>query len=732
MIGAMRRREKKRPPGWFSLSFILSLFFFSTAAFGEPPVLKAIRVECGPVLDGSLEDTVWAQAIPFTDFRMVFPREGDPTEKTELRILYDDANLYLGIFCFDSQSDRVCANTMAHDAADEGEDDDTIKVLLDPFLDRRNAYIFLVNACGARSEGLAFGEHASLNWDGIWDARSKIQRDGWSCEIKIPFKTISFKPGLPHWGLNVERYIPRKQETIRLSAVKKDNFFNNAAEAAPLEGLHDLRLGTGITFRPYGTTRALQNHLVPGSASYQWDGGFDIYKNFTPNFVGAFSYNTDFAETEVDERRVNLTRFPLYFPEKRTFFLEGSEIFNFGTTRSESFAPFFSRRIGLYLGNQIPVVFGMKVFGRLGGTNLALLDVMTEKFNTLSSQNFFAGRVYQNILSESKVGAIFTSGSPTGERNTLAGFDLIYQTSRFRGNQNLLVGGWYVHNWNEIRTGRHHGFGFKIDYPNDLWDIVTSYSYYGDALNPGLGFLPRKNVQAYSFGLNYMPRPEKGFVGRLIRQFFYELRSSFYWDLKGSLETRRISASPLSFQTESGEHVEFGITHNRDVLPYDFEVSEGVIIPQGGYNFTNYSAEFRSASHRSVSFDVEHSFGQFYSGRLHQTELGLTFKWRGYATLEVEVDLVRGNIPQGQFDENVYQIKADFFLSPRVGLMNYFQYDDVSRELGINCRFRWEIRPGNVIYLVYNKNWERRHDPLSRFVPLQERGVFKIQLSIRP
>jgi hypothetical protein len=730
-MAAMGRTAKKFQPGP-SFLFLSLLLFLAGPILAQPPVLRAVRVERGPTLDGSLEEEVWRQAVPFTGFRMVFPREGDPTEKTELRVLYDEANLYLGVFCFDSEPAKVCANTMAHDADDEGEDDDTVKVLLDPFLDRRNAYIFFVNACGARSEGLASGEHASLDWDGIWDARSRIQPDGWSCEIKIPLKTISFKPNLPNWGINVERHIPRKQETIRLSGVKKDNFFNNAAEAAPLEGLHDLRLGTGITFRPYGTSRALQNHLEPGGTEYQWDGGFDIYKNFTPNFVGAFSYNTDFAETEVDERRVNLTRFPLYFPEKRTFFLEGSEIFNFGTAGSESFAPFFSRRIGLYQGSQVPVVFGTKVFGRLGGTNLAFLDVMTEKFDSFSSENFFAGRIYQNILAESKVGAIFTAGSSTGEKNTLAGFDLIYQTSRFRGNQNLLIGGWYVHNWNEIKTGRHQGFGFKVDYPNDLWDIVTSYSYYGDALNPGIGFLPRKNIQSYSVGANYMPRPEKGFVGRVVRQFLYELRFSFYWDLKGNLETRTMTMSPLSFQTESGEHVEFAITPKRDVLPYDFEVADGVVIPKGGYNYTDYDIEFHSASHRPVSVDVEHSFGRFYSGRLHQTELGLTLKWRGYATLEVETDLVRGNLPQGRFNENVYQVKADLFLSPRFGLMNYFQYDDVSKELGVNLRLRWEITPGNVVYLVYNKNWERRWDPLSRFVPLQERGVFKIQLSIRP
>lgn len=699
------------------------------------PTLQAVRVDRGPTLDGNLDDEAWKQAVPFTAFRMVFPREGEPTETTELRIVYDESNLYLGLFCSDSQPARISANTMAHDAFDdEGGGDDTVKILLDPFLDRRNAYIFIVNARGARSEGLAFGEHSSLDWDGIWEARSRVGPDGWSTELKIPFKTISFKPNLPYWGLNVERYIPRKQETIRLSAVRQDNFFNNAAEAARLEGIRDLKLGMGLTFRPYGTSRVLKTHTEPASTDYQWDGGFDIYKNFTPNFVGALSYNTDFAETEVDERRINLTRFPLYFPEKRTFFLEGSEIFRFGTTSTESFSPFFSRRIGLYEGQQVPLLFGAKAYGRFGQTNLAFIDVMTDRFQDLglNRQNFFAGRVYQNILAESKVGLIFTSGSPTGEKNTLAGVDLIYQTSRFRGNRNLSLGGWYVYNWNTIEAGRHGAFGFKIDYPNDLWDIVTSYSYYGDAVDPGLGFLPRKNVQTYSFGLAYMPRPEKGFIGRAIRQFFHELRFNFYWDLAGRLETRTISLEPINFQTESGERFEFAITPKRDVLPYDFEVADGVVIPAGGYNFTDFKFEFKSASHRPVSLDLEHRFGQFYSGRLHQTELGLNLRLKGYASFEINADLVRGNLPQGRFSENVFQAKADFFLSPRLGLMNYIQYDDVSRELAINVRFRWELSPGNVIYLVYNKNWERSWDPMSRFLPLQERGVFKLQLSIRP
>ncbi len=671
---------------------------------------------------------------------MVFPNPGmEPTERTELRIVFDSANLYIGVYCYDSMPSKISGNSMVHDGVGEGKADDVVRVLLDPFQDKRNAYVFIINARGGRSEGLSTsGESVSLNWDGIWDAKSRIQPDGWSAEMKIPFKTISFKPGLPSWGINVERYIARKQETDRLSGTTRNSFFYNPMEATALEGIGGVKQGRGLTFRPYGLASVDKDSVAGTAAVGKLDGGFDIYKNFTPNLKGAFSYNTDFAETEVDDRRINLTRFPLYFPEKRTFFLEGSEIFNFGGG-GENFIPFFSRRIGLFGESQIPVAFGGKFFGKVGNTNLAILDVQTRAYTdeslslSLPTENFFAARVSQNVLAESKVGFIFTNGSPTGEKNSLAGFDLTYKTSRLLGNQNFLAGGWYVYNWNTIPTGHHQAYGLRVDFPNDLWDARGSYSYYGDALNPGIGFLERGNVQYLNLGMAYQPRPEKGtFIGDLVRQFFFELEGEFYWDLLGKLETRQIFTAPLNLRTESGEHIEFNVIPNRDVLPYDFEIAPGVIIPQGPYNFTSYRAEFNSATFRPLTVDVSWRFGQFYSGQYDDATLGFGFNFKGYVSLALNAELVRGRLPEGNFNENVYQLKADFFFSPDLGLMNYIQYDDVSKTLGANLRFRWQLSPGNEVYLVYTKNWERRWDPVSRFVPLGERGVFKITLSIRP
>ena len=707
--------------------------------------LTAVRIKEGPKVDGLLTDPAWQSAFAITGFRMVEPRPGeDPSEKTEARVLYDDTSLYIGVYCHDSEPARISANTMAHDSGNvqssmgyggyghgpQTSSDDVVRILLDPFQDKRNAYIFFVNSRGARGEGLAYAGSSSLNWDGIWEADSRRLADGWSTEIRIPFKTISFRPGLTVWGLNIERTIARKMEVIRLSGTTRDSNFYNPNEAAALQGIEGIRQGLGITFRPYGLASASKDNLVSGTYHGELDGGFDLYKSFTPNLVGVASYNMDFAETEVDERRINLTRFPLFFPEKRMFFLEGSEVFSFSS--SVSFMPFFSRRIGLFEGAQIPVRFGAKLYGKVGNTNLVVLDVQTGAYGDLGGRNLLAARMTQNIFAQSKVGWIFTNGSPTGERNSLAGVDFNYSSSKFLGDKNIMLAAWGAYNWNEREEGRHHGFGFRADYPNDLWNVQTTYAYYGEALDPGLGYMMRQGIQTAFARVAFQPRSAGGFLGRFVRQFFFDAIADYYWDLSGNLETSQINVSPLGFRTQNGERFGFSIVANRDVLPYDFEIAEGVILPAGRFDFMSFRLDASTANHRPVVFDAGYNFGQFYSGHYDDINLGLTLKFKGYAALALDANIVRGRLPESRFSENVYQVRADIFLSPDLGLMNYVQFDDISNALGWSARVRWQISPGNEIFLVYNKNWERRWDPAGRFAPLGDRGVIKISLSIRP
>lgn len=703
--------------------------------------LQAVRVSQGPHVDGRLDDDAWQAAAPFAGFRMADPVPGaEPSERTELRILYDDANLYLGVLCLDNEPARIAAHSMAHDGSGgnshgygEGgggsDSDDVVRVLLDPFRDRRTAYFFSVNPRGARSEGLAAGGEASLNWDGIWDAAARIDGRGWSAELRIPFKTLQFDPALTAWGINVERFIARRQETVRLSGVARDSNFYNPMDAAALAGIAGVRQGKGITIRPYGLARVLNGH-DGGGADWELDGGLDVYKNFTPNLVGAISVNMDFAETEADERRINLTRFPLFFPEKRMFFLEGSETFGFSS--SVSFQPFFSRKIGLYEGEQVPILFGGKVFGKVGRTNLAFLDVQTGRFAGMPGRNLLALRLTQDVLSESKIGLILTNGSPTGERNTLAGVDLRYATSRFAGDKNLNLAAWAAYNWNEQEEGSHAGFGFRANYPNDLWDVQSTYAYYGEALDPGLGFMLRQGIQTAYLRVGFQPRPASGLLKKLVRQFFFSASGDYYWDLDGSLETRRLEFSPLGFRTGSGASFDFEVQVNRDVLPFDFEVADGVVLPAGAYDFTGFGCNLETPPHRALVLDAGIDFGQFYSGHYEDVSAGVAFKYKGYASLGLDVNLVRGRLPEGDFDENVFQLKADLFLSPDLGFMNYLQYDTVSKLLGWSARLKWRLSPGNEVALIYNKSWERRWDPKARFYPSEERGVLKLSLSFRP
>jgi hypothetical protein len=723
-----------------------ALLFFLWLAVGSPfaraAEVRAVRVKQGPKVDGLLSDPVWREASPFSGFRMVEPQPNqEPTERTEIRVLYDDTNLYLGVHCFDREPHRIAANTLAHDAGGEqgmgfggyghmpsGSSDDLVRVLLDPFQNKRTAYIFSVNARGARGEGLITGGQASLNWDGIWEGRARIVDDGWSAELKIPFKTISFRPGLTTWGLNVERTIARKQEIIRMSGTGRDSNFYNPMEAAGLTGIEGVKQGLGITVRPYGLG-STHKDFDAGTHDEKLDGGLDVYKNFTPNLVGVVSTNMDFAETEVDERRINLTRFPLFYPEKRMFFLEGSETFSFSS--SISFQPFISRSIGLFQGEQVPVLFGTKLYGKVGQTNLAILDAQTGRFGDLGGQNLLAARMTQNIFAESKVGWIFTNGSPTGARNSLAGVDFQYSSSKFLGNKNVMLAAWGAYSWND-EPGRHHGFGFRGGFPNDLWNIQSTYAWYGEGLDPAMGYMMRQAMQTGFLSVSYQPRPKSGFLAGIVRQFFFSASGDYYWDLSGNLETSRINLTPLAFRTHGGEQLTFSINPGREVLTESFEIANGVVLAPGSYSFTNYGFNFNSASHRLVALQAGYTLGGFYSGHYNEATVGLSVKVKGYVSLTLDTDLVRARLPEGRFSENVYQLKADFFLSPDLGLMNYIQFDDISNQLGWSARLRWQISPGNEIYLVFNKNWERRWDPTSRLFPLEQRGVLKISLSIRP
>ncbi len=713
------------------LVLFIFLFLQPTYSQNKTKTEKKYRVKytkIPPSIDGDLSDPAWENASPAFHLTQQDPSSGaKATEETDVMIVYNNENIYFGIYCHDKSPDKIVVRTMQRDGP--LDEDDEIRILLDTFHDKRNGYVFEVNPAGARRDGLAKGEYTDYSWDGIWYAKARKVNDGWIVEIKIPSRTISFKPDLDTWGLNVERRIKRKLETDRWSGTRADAHFSDPAEAGLLVGIGKLVQGKGLSVKPYMSIKSNWDKEKSPDRQNSHDEGFDIYKSLTSNLNAVFTYNTDFAETEVDARQINLTRFPLFFPEKRSFFLEGSGIFDFGLGTRRNFIPFFSRRIGLVNGEQVPIKAGVKLWGRMGNTNIGILDVKTDDCDIVSSQNLFVTRIKQNIWEQSYIGMILTNGDPKGkEDNTLAGVDFTYKTTHFRGDKNFVAGAWYTYSKNETASGSPSAWGLKVDYPNDFLDASLTFHSLGEGVHPALGFLPRPGVKFLSFGASIQPRPRK--FG--IRQMFFENYFTFYWTPDWRLETRRFFFAPINLITESGEHFEINYSPQYEYLAKPFEIFEGVTIKPGSYNFNRFRVEFNSASYRWWKVDFRVWFGEFYDGRLNQWETGFTFKPNAKLKITTSLENDFGKLSAGNFVERLFQMRISYSWTPDIQFQSFIQYDNVSENFGTNNRFRWTLTPGTDLFIVYNRGWYHLPGDFFSIVPVNDQFTIKFQYTWRP
>jgi hypothetical protein len=703
----------------------LSLALAAFAAAAPPTrVAHAVRVAEPIRIDGRLDEPAWAMAVPIGPLLQVEPDENaPPSEETEVRVAEDGERLLFAIRCRDREASEIAATQIGRDS--NLTVDDSVIVVLDTFADERNGFFFIVNPRGARGEGQISNNEEQLNfdWDGIWDAAARIDDEGWTAELAVPFKTLRFKAGGTAWGLNVQRRIQRRQETSRWAAAKRDVWISNLSQAGRLEGLAEAKQGRGLDLRPY-----LSAAREDGTGELKLGG--DVFKNITPNLTAALTLNTDFAETEVDTRQVNLTRFPLFYPEKRFFFLEGAgvyEVAGLGRSNSE-LVPFYSRRIGLDAGREVPVLGGLKISGRVGRYNLGLLDVETGRQQQLGlgRQNLLAARVSRNLFRQSWVGLIATHGNPAGSGdNTLLGVDARFATSSFRGDKNLSLDLYALHTRDEASDRADHAWGFKLDYPNDLWDIALSHKQVGDAFHPALGFVSRNGIRKTDLGVAFMPRP-----GRLgIRQLFFGLRPSYVTDLEGRVLDWQIEIQPLELQTESGDRVEWSWVPQFERLDEPFEVRPALVVPPGDYRFDYWELELETAERRRVSFGGGMRRGGFYHGTLFAYGGELVLKPNPHVGIALGRDRYEGELPGGSFATTVLWGRLELNLSPDLGWSTLLQYDSDSRLLGVQSRLRWRIRPESDFFLVVNRGWLRERDGSYRSE--FDRGSAKVQHTFR-
>lgn len=698
------------------VAFVVFVWMLAAAASAQPadpaPELVAVRLlpEERVVLDGVLDEPAWERAVPATEFRQQEPVEGGPpSERTEVRVLFDAANLYIGAELFDSEPAGIKGFQRRRDAGLGS--DDRFMWILDTFLDGRTAYFFEVNPAGLLGDGLlriGSGSNMNKSWDGIWDVRVRRHEAGWTAEIRIPFRTLNFDPRLEAWGINFQRTIRRKNEELLWSGYRRNQGLFRPINAGRLRGLHDLSQGIGLEARPYVAGRQTR---ASGASTASGDLGIDFGYSLTPSLRLALTVNTDFAETDVDDRQVNLTRFPLFFPERRQFFLEGSSVYTFAGASNVN--PFFSRRIGLVGGRPIPVVYGARLGGQAGRWDVGLLQVRTGAHEQVAPEDFSVGRVKYNFFSQSSIGAIYTRRATEAtealdvpDRHTF-GVDLDLSTATFLGRQNLQFEAFFVGHTDSVHgegttLADRSARGFRLNYPNDLWQAHVSLREFGDAWNPAVGFAPRRGFRRLQPTVSWNPRPVRLAA---VRQFRFQVFYEHLTDLDGVLETRRLAVQPFGVRFNPGDTAGLEVASQYERLVREFRIAEGVVLPPGEYSFSDVSVEVSTANQRPVSVNAELQAGQFWSGSRRRTQLGATLRPSGSLNLSATVERQDVSLPQGAFATTLVRMNANWSPTPYTSLMNAVQYDNVSRALGLNSRLRWIVRPGSDLYVVYAHDW---------------------------
>jgi hypothetical protein len=691
-----------------------------------PPVLRAGSAPDTLRIDGLLFEPAWAAADATDTFTQTDPAEGaPPTRRTTVRVLADPRVLVIGVICEDDP-DSIVSFSVSRDAGMQAED--YVRIALGPFRDGRSGYVFAVNPRGARYDSLitSGGDAESVEWDGIWEAATASTSNGWSAEIRIPIRTLIFKPDVHEWHFNVERRIQRLLETDRWASASRQYRLRQTSRAGLLTNLPDFALGRGLDIRP-GITSGGGIPAPTASAEATFRPSLDVTQRVGSNVTASLTINTDFAETEVDTRQTNLTRFPLFFPEKRSFFLEGSDMFQFGPTVNRDVIPFFSRRIGLVRGMEVPLMAGANIDGRIANTNFAGLVIgANDKPGVVGTRaTMAAARVRQNIWQESYVGALVTAGDPLGRSGSwTAGVDFTYQTTRFFGDKNFTVSLWGLAAGRDDLRGDTAAYAFKVDYPNDEWDWRLWHRRVGRDFDPSLGFVSRRAVQFWNPSFMHRPRFARG----PIQQMSHGVNPYIWTDLSGQWETYDAQIQVADWLFRSGDRVRVLVSPSGDRPRLPFEVSPGVVIPPGPYQWVRRSITATTAQKRRFYTSVTWGSGTFYDGELDQYEWSGAWNPTPLVTLEFNSERNIGRIRIGRFTQQLVGTRLRMNFSPDLTIASYAQYDTDTDSVGVNTRLRWTFVPVADLFIVYNHNV---HSLLERWELESNQLLVKLQYTVR-
>ena len=678
----------------------------SVALAKEGPSLDVRATTTPPAIDGVLAPGEWDAAAHSDVFRQVEPVEnGDVTERTEFWVTYDKDYFYVAIRSHDTGGRAgVRAYSMQRDQ-DNGSDD-LVRIVLDTFHRQSDGYYFALTAAGGRHDGLVQNkEESNDQWDALWLGRTSIDDGGWTAEFAIPVKSISFDPANETWGFNVARAVRRKQEVMRWSGIVRNKPTISLPLLGELRGIRGLQQGRGIDLKPFVSATTRSNPL-PGEKQTDFKPGLDLVWNVTPSLAATLTVNTDFADAEVDERQVNLGRFPLFFPEKRAFFTQDASLFTFGGIRNDPL-PFFSRRIGLADdGTKVGVLGGLKLTGRAGPWTLGLLDVQLDEHAGVDSQNVLVGRVSRQVFDESSAGLIFTHGDPRGGGdNTLVGADFNYVNNHLPGKRTLTVRTALQATDSGLAGGSGSAATLSIDYPNEPFGFFWLFSRVSDRYDPALGFVSRTNVGTAYLSNYYNIRRPEGWV-RLTQIFLETDRTT---TLKASLLDGRTWFGGFS-ENKYGDFVNVWVNESRETYDAPFAIRPGIVIPTGVHRWHSGQFQIGTARNRPVDVFLRWRHGGFLTGQ--SDDYQVNFGWRPSSRLQFTGRYTYRHIrlPQGDFSVRTGSLRASYTFTPDLQVSLLGQYDNLSDSLGVNFRLKWTPQPGNDFYLVVNQGYDTEGD----------------------
>ncbi len=690
--------------------------------------VRATRYDGEVNIDGNLDEAVYRELTPISDFIQQIPDEGAPaSERTEAWVFFDDDNLYVAARNYESvpEVDWV-ANEMRRDTF-QLRTNDSFSVMLDTYLDRRNGAAFLVTPIGGFSDFAISnegdrGRGVNFDWNIVWDSRVGRFDGGWTVEMEIPFRSLRYEPGSEQtWGIQFRRIIRRLSEASYLTELPISAALGNSlvagmwriSEAGTLNELEVPPRNFNLEIKPYGLGTVTTNRLAapPISNLSEEELGVDVKFGITNNLTADFTYNTDFAQVEVDERQVNLTRFNLFFPEKREFFLEGEGNFDFSQPRSLDVPTmFFSRRIGLEKGQIVPIEAGARVTGKIGDFDIGALNIGTDAVNSVNikANDFSVLRIKRDVLSRSTVGMLFTERSESliGEgSNQLYGID-----GSFDFLDDFSIDTYLAKTDSPDLKGEDKSYMANFDYNGDRYGITSGYLVVEDNFNPEIGFKRRDNFKQYSGSARFSPRPASI---ESIRRFILQANTKSYWSAStDKLETRQ---HRLSFTTEfeSSDQFTVSISDDFEMLTRPFNIANGVTLQPGKYDFTSYQTSYRLGTQRKVSGALSLRIGDFWSGE--NTSIGISsgrIELSPQLSLEPSYSINRVELPEGDFRTELGRLRITYTLSPRMYVGGLVQYNSSQSSLSTNFRFRWEWAPGSELFVVYSD--DRDTNPFDR------------------